>query len=74
VPQTCHSSLSMAHTHGDSRAAKTAADLDNSRFHQIPRLSPKQQLVAGEARMVQSGELRATGGTRGAYAIVKLAG
>src|ERR1039458_4940889 len=35
VPHMCHSSSPTAHTHGDSRAAKTAADLVTSRFHQI---------------------------------------
>jgi hypothetical protein len=45
VPHMCHSNSPMVLTHGDSRTAKTTADLDSSRFHQVPRLAPKQSVA-----------------------------
>jgi len=45
VPHTCHSNSPTVLTHSDSRTAKTAADLATSRFHQVPRLAPKQLIM-----------------------------
>jgi hypothetical protein len=48
VPHTCHSNSPMVLTHGDSRTAKTCADLATSRFHQVPRLFSKQLVTADQ--------------------------